>query len=154
MQMPTLHCWFALMDVCKDCSLQHVNFAIQKIQIPRYTQTPDVVRWNGNLEGVYTAASGYQWLGVESKGWGTAEKTSWIWRAKIPAKMQWIIWLISKDVLLVNVLRFHRGLSDSLGCPRCSATHETILHYLKDCPFAKEKGDLVAPWFMWLSLLY
>ncbi|KAK7245668.1 hypothetical protein RIF29_40516 [Crotalaria pallida] len=82
---------------------------IQNIQIPKYTQTPDVVRWNGNLEGVYTAASGYQWLGIQSK-----------------------------DALPVDVLGFHRGLSVSSGCPHCSASHETILHCLRDCPFAKE----------------
>ncbi|KAK7250875.1 hypothetical protein RIF29_33612 [Crotalaria pallida] len=88
-----------------------VKELIQYIPIPTLSQIDDVVRWGGSTDGLYTVASAYHWLGIESRGWSTVNSSSWLWRVKIPAKIQWITWLVTKDALPVNLLRFHRGLS-------------------------------------------
>ncbi|KAK7267726.1 hypothetical protein RIF29_20404 [Crotalaria pallida] len=66
-----------------------------------------------STDGLYIVASAYHWLGIESRGGSTVNSSSWLWRVKIPAKIQWITWLVTKDALpIVNMFRSdYRGLS-------------------------------------------
>ncbi|KAK7259372.1 hypothetical protein RIF29_24979 [Crotalaria pallida] len=46
-----------------------------------------------------------------TRGWSTNNRLPWLWRAKIPSKIQRIAWLVTKDAVPVNVMRFRQGLS-------------------------------------------
>ncbi|KAK7246514.1 hypothetical protein RIF29_41383 [Crotalaria pallida] len=99
----------------------------------------DSVVWLGNSDGSYTVSSAYRWLGVTVKNWhSNPDSASWVWKVKIPAKIQFFAWLVMLSALPTNELRCNRGLAASAACSRCSCTSESVSHVLRDCPHAHE----------------
>ncbi|KAI4351147.1 hypothetical protein L6164_005530 [Bauhinia variegata] len=74
------------------------------------SQPEDAFIWKDNLDGEYTASSGYKWLrerldaGVISSSW------TCIWRWKIPEKIRFFVWLLCHGFIPTNHLQHHRGL--------------------------------------------
>lgn len=69
----------------------------------------------------------------QRSNWDLNVDQSWIWKLGAPAKVQFIIWLVSQNGLPTNSLRFVRGLANSSQCNRCSNTLEDPIHCLRDC---------------------
>ncbi|RHN57049.1 putative reverse transcriptase zinc-binding domain-containing protein [Medicago truncatula] len=74
----------------------------------------------------------------EKRGWDPNCDMRWIWRLKVPAKIQHFIWLCSYNALPTNVCRHYCNMATSPGCTRCSSLMEDHLHCLRDCPHSKE----------------
>lgn len=93
--------------------------------------------WDGNRNGIYTAASAYHWLLSHQRNLPQNQDCKWIWKTCAPAKVQFVIWLVSHEALPTNHLRHRRGLANP-GCQRCSGYREDILHILRDCPHSRD----------------
>ncbi|KAK7287390.1 hypothetical protein RIF29_00663 [Crotalaria pallida] len=98
----------------------------------------DAIIWCEDVRGVYSAASGYLWLGKNYRDWNVTPNFSWIWRTNTQRKIQFLGWLIGQGALPTNSLRFQRHMADSAKSSHCSATNENILHALRDCPHSLE----------------
>jgi hypothetical protein len=57
-----------------------------------------------------------------------------LWKKlRVPEKVKFLLWLIFHDASPTNLLRYDRTLSQSMSCPRCSISIETVLHCLPGC---------------------
>jgi hypothetical protein len=63
---------------------------------------------------------------------------NWLWRLKVPAKLQHFLWLCFHNALPINARRHHCNMVASPSCTRCSSPIEDILHCLRDCPHSIE----------------
>jgi len=63
---------------------------------------------------------------------------NWLWRLKVPAKLQHFLWLCFHNALPINTCRNHCNMVASPSCTRCSSPIEDILHCLRDCPHSRE----------------
>ncbi|CAH9131175.1 unnamed protein product [Cuscuta epithymum] len=64
------------------------------------------------------------------------EDWSWVWKIRTCEKVRCFLWLVMKNKLLTNVERGKRHISEDTVCPLCNEDEETVLHIIRDCPFA------------------
>jgi len=62
----------------------------------------------------------------------------WIWRLKVPYRIQMFIWLIHQGKLLTNNEHFKRHLTSNPYCERCFENIEDLHHVFRFCPRAQE----------------
>jgi len=96
----------------------------------------DTFVWSPNINGVYTAKSGYHWLLSHSNNNNTASASiswNWIWSLRLPEKFKFFIWLACHDVVPTLALLSHRNIAKSDQCNRCGQHVETLMHCIRDC---------------------
>lgn len=49
-----------------------------------------------------------------------------------------MLWRATSDVVAVTTRLQHRGMQVDTTCPLCRASPETLIHMLRDCPFARK----------------
>ena len=59
-----------------------------------------------------------------------------VWSLVAPERVCVFLWLVSHQVIMTNMERKRRHLSDNGVCSLCKNGDETILHVLRDCPAA------------------
>lgn len=98
------------------------------------------------MSGTYSAGSGYKWLieTHEETGIGlgidhdeAGNRWGWIWKLRAPFKVCFLIWLIARDALPTNSLRYRRRMAESPTCSRCRLYPESEFHCLRDCYYAR-----------------
>jgi len=102
-----------------------------------YERVEDTIIWNQNINGVYTAKSGYSWLLCNSESDTNPSSTftwSWIWKLKIHEKL--LVWLTCHNAVPTLSLLHHYHIAPSTTFSRCGDDDETILHCLHDCRFS------------------
>ncbi|CAN1128972.1 Putative ribonuclease H protein At1g65750 [Linum perenne] len=72
-------------------------------------------------------------------------EASWdlVWKWKGPARVQFFLWLVAHEKLLTNLERKRRLLCNDSGCARCGQPEESVLHVVRDCPFAASTWDVL-----------
>jgi hypothetical protein len=94
----------------------------------------DRISWAGSTSGIYEARSGYIWLLTREKEFREDNSWRFSWKKlRVPEKVKFLLWLIFHDASPTNLLRYDRTLSQSMSCPRCSISIETVLHCLPGC---------------------
>ena len=68
-----------------------------------------------------------------SKLWGV---TYWLWKFDTIPKIKHYIWLFYHNSVPIWQVIAARGISCNTSCPLCQSQEESILHLLRDCPFA------------------
>jgi len=63
---------------------------------------------------------------------------NWLWRLKVPAKIQHFQQLCFHNALPINARWHHCNMIASSSCTRCSSPIEDILQCLRDCPHSRE----------------
>ena len=63
---------------------------------------------------------------------------NWLWRLKVPLKLQHFLWLCFHNALPINARRHHCNKVVSPSCNCWSSPIEDILHCLRDCPHSRE----------------
>jgi hypothetical protein len=81
----------------------------------------DVWTWRHAKKGKYTCSSGYHWLLQQNRDWNVNCNMNWLWRLKVPAKLQHFLWLCFHNVLPINARRHHCNMVASPSCTRCSS---------------------------------
>ena len=96
----------------------------------------DTFVWSPNINDVYTAKSGYNWLLSQSTSNFTASTSLswiWIWLLRLPEKFKFFIWLACHDAVSTLSLLRHRNIAHSDQCTRCGQHVETFIHCIRDC---------------------
>ena len=63
-------------------------------------------------------------------------KGSWIWKIDSLLRICHFLWLCHHNNVLVREVIASRGIECEAMCPLCNFDVETIIHMLRDCPFA------------------
>jgi ribonuclease HI len=124
----------------------HVVESIESRLLHLNADIPDSFTWKGNMDGLYNAKTGYQWLTRHANLAAMPDidgSWKWIWRVAAPEKLKFLIWTACHHSLPTRTMLHNRGMLQSASCPRCPMEPESILHCLRDCAFAKQ---------LWLSL--
>ena len=61
---------------------------------------------------------------------------NWVWKVDIWPKISSFLWLCHHNSVPVRQVVAARGINCDTTCPLCNNQEETILHLLRDCPFA------------------
>jgi len=68
-----------------------------------------------------------------------------IWKAFIPQRIRFFLWLVGHDCIMSNKNRARRGLTVDPSCQNCPGIDETTLHILRDCPIARVIWEKLVP---------
>ncbi|KAK7269581.1 hypothetical protein RIF29_22313 [Crotalaria pallida] len=94
---------------------------------------PDCITWKGALNGVYTAKSGYAWLIENDMVHQNFSSWNWIWKLRVPYRLNFFLWLVCHHAIPTNTLRWKRRCAHQDVCERCGIDAETVFHCLRDC---------------------
>jgi len=95
----------------------------------------DEISWKGTQDGAFTVRSAYSLLqGDVGDRPNMGSFFNRIWKLITPERVRVFIWLVSQNVIMTNVERVRRHLSENAICSVCNGAEETILHVLRDCP--------------------
>lgn len=103
------------------------------------TEKPDRRIWRNNNNGQFTVASASRLGSFEKPKWVAA----YLWKVKLPPRIQLFAWLLSHNRLLTNVNRYHCHLTNSDICGVCVTGPEYMEHTFRTCCNASQ---------VWLSL--
>lgn len=114
---------------------QTVRLRLMSVVVDRVTGASDRMSWSESSDGMFTVRSAYQMLTRDEEERPNMEKFfTRVWRLLVPERVRVFLWLATHQVLMTNVERRKRHLSDSGLCQVCKSGEETILHILRDCP--------------------
>lgn len=119
---------------------QKITDFINNTHIKFNDRVKDTFIWQHNINGTYTAKSGYAWLLESSNPTAIPTKMSswsWIWKLKIPEKFKLLIWLACHNAVPTLSLLQDRHIAPSATCSRCGEDDETLMHCLRDCNYSK-----------------
>ena len=102
---------------------------VRNLNLPN---APDSVYWYLNKSGKYTTKSMYKWLEKPLSGCNYR----WIWKAKIPLKIQIFLWQLSQDAVLTRQVMRHRKWPGNPVCSFCQQI-ETSQHLFFECSVAR-----------------
>ncbi|CAA7019726.1 unnamed protein product [Microthlaspi erraticum] len=68
-----------------------------------------------------------------------------VWRVAAPERVCLFLWLVSHQVIMTNVERKRRHLSDSDVCSVCKGDFKTIMHVLRDFPAMAGIWERIVP---------
>lgn len=114
---------------------QTVRLRLMSVVVDRVTGASDRMSWSESSDGMFTVRSAYQMLTRDEEERQNMEKFfTRVWMLLVPERVRVFLWLATHQVLMTNVERRRRHLSDSGLCQVCKSGEETILHILRDCP--------------------
>ncbi|GLT81968.1 hypothetical protein SLE2022_003890 [Rubroshorea leprosula] len=107
----------------------HVVAQILATPLPAFGQQSDKVFWSGLPDGSFSVKSAFhllqqQHVSLTQQG----ENWRWIWKLKCTERIKMFVWLLRKNRVLTNSVRFARHFAASPICPRCEQSPETPLH--------------------------
>ena len=91
--------------------------------------------WKFSRDGKFNMASAYALINFEELN-PQAFMGSWVWKLDIWPKVSSFLWLCHHNNVPVRQVIAARGINCNTTCPLCKNQEESILHLLKDCPFA------------------
>ena len=104
-------------------------FAVVKTLVQHLGE--DLVAWFPYPSGKFSIKSAFSVVNNDSSEDHSLFRK--VWKVQAPQRLRSFLWLVSREALLTNQKRFHRGmtLSNSYDC--CGTHQETVLHVLRDC---------------------
>ena len=96
----------------------------------------DRLTWIGDNRGDFDLKSAYA-MAIDCKVGDDKFSGTWVWKLKTLPRIKTFIWKCLHQSIGVGVCLVQRCLSESEVCPLCNNEAESILHRLRDCPFAR-----------------
>lgn len=129
-------------DGCEDEELDQLKETLKDCEL---TDKPDGWRWNLVSNGIFSVGSMRR--AIENSYLGMGEKET-IWITLTPPKVNIFMWRVMLDRVPTrdNLNKMKLDLN-SLLCPVCGFTTETINHVLFDCPAAIEVWKFIERWW-------
>ncbi|CAL2260807.1 unnamed protein product [Prunus armeniaca] len=95
----------------------------------------DTQIWHASSNCVFSVKTAYK-LFFAGPSW---PESSWtfLWKLKIPPKLQIFFWLASQSKILSNEYRVRRQLAIDSSCGLCDWPVESVLHIFRDCERAQ-----------------
>ena len=95
----------------------------------------DSLVWKFSQNGEFNNASAYDLARPEDTS-PHSFSGYWLWKFDTIQKIKHFIWLCYHNSILVRQVIATRGISCNTSCPLCQSQEESIVHPLRDCPFA------------------
>ena len=112
-----------------------VRLRLAAVVVDEVTGARDRFSWNGSLDGQFSVRSAYRVLTTDDSPKQDLRKLfDSVWKVVAPERVKVFLWLGVNQVIMTNIERQRRHLSDSGICQVCKGGEETILHVLRDCP--------------------
>ena len=110
-----------------------------------FGEKEDTLIWKLSQNGEFSAASAYN-LARNGGASPCIFSGEWLWKIDTIPKIQHFIWLYLHSSVPVRKMLANRGITSQKACPICQNQEESIIHLLRDCPFAtKFWKDLGTP---------
>ena len=100
-----------------------------------YGEKEDTLAWKYSKDGDFSATSAYDLASAKDKGLQSFSG-KWLWKLDTLPKIKHFIWLCFHHSVPVRQILNTRGISCNTCCPLCQCQDESIIHLLRDCPFA------------------
>ncbi|CAA7033157.1 unnamed protein product [Microthlaspi erraticum] len=114
---------------------ENSKLELMAVVVDHVTGASDRLAWKGNADGEFSVTSAYQLVTRETLPLPNMESFfDRVWRVAVPERVRVFIWLVSQQVIMTNVERRRRHLSDTDVCSVCKGDFETLIHILRDCP--------------------
>ncbi|KAG7555110.1 Reverse transcriptase domain [Arabidopsis suecica] len=114
---------------------ENLKLRFTAVVLDEVTGAKDRLSWAGNADGNFTVKSAYVLLTRDSSPKQSMERFfDHIWRVMAPERVRCFLWLAANQVIMTNMERARRHLSDTGLCSVCRSGEETIIHVLRDCP--------------------
>ncbi|KAK1361185.1 hypothetical protein POM88_045659 [Heracleum sosnowskyi] len=100
------------------------------------------------VDGSYTAANSYEFLAKESDD--TKVEWNFIWKYRIPPKVQIVLWKFFKKILPTSSFlagRIGPRFAGSRVCKWCNRDEETQMHLFWKCEVAQWAWNFVSTWW-------
>ena len=109
---------------------------IQALHIQAFGEKDDSLMWKLSHDGEFSMALAY-FLAIAELPKPPPFMDCWIWRVDTLPKIKHFFWLCNHGSVPVRQVIKARGINCNGICPLCSVQEETILHFLRDCPIAR-----------------
>ena len=99
------------------------------------TTYDDKIVWASSPSGAFEAKNAY----LIAKGDSTHQSHfagSWIWKLDSLPKIQHFLWKCHWQSIPIKEVLAGRGYIGDVTCQLCNGKRETIIHLLRDCPYA------------------
>lgn len=107
---------------------------LPSVVIDDVTGARDRMSWGESTEGLFSVKSAYASLTRDAVPRPNMEALySRVWRLVAPERVRVFLWMVTHQVIMTNMERKRRHLSDNGVCQLCKNGDETILHALRDC---------------------
>lgn len=113
----------------------HTMLILGAVVIDEFTRVVDRLSWKPSPDGQFTVKSAYDFVTCdETPRQGMRSFFERIWKVTVTERARCFLWLVSHQVIMTNVERARRHISDTNVCQVCKDGIETIIHALRDCP--------------------
>ncbi|GLU12078.1 hypothetical protein SLE2022_287860 [Rubroshorea leprosula] len=97
----------------------------------------DKIVWRFSDDGFFSVKSAFHQILLQKEPIPLQDQCwKWVWKLRCSERVRMFVWLLLRNRVLTNAVRYERHLAASSTCPRCGGESETALHLLRDCPFA------------------
>ena len=100
-----------------------------------FGEKEDSLVWKFSQNGEFSTASAYDLARLEDTN-PHSFSGYWLWKFDTIQKIKHFIWLCYHNSIPVRQVIATRGISCNTTCPLCQSQEESIVHSLRDCPFA------------------
>ncbi|KAL9831279.1 putative ribonuclease H domain, reverse transcriptase zinc-binding domain-containing protein [Arabidopsis thaliana] len=105
------------------------------IVVDNFTGARDRLSWGESPDGKFTVSSAYSFVTQDLCPRQDMESFyRWVWKGVAPERVRTFLWMVSKQIIMINLERARRHICDSDICTVCKGGIETIIHVLRDCP--------------------
>ncbi|KAG7591715.1 Zinc finger CCHC-type [Arabidopsis thaliana x Arabidopsis arenosa] len=112
-----------------------IRLRLTAVVIDNITGAKDRISWGENMDGNFTIKSAYDFLMRDSTSRQDQRPLfDRVWKMVAPERVKVFFWLGVNQVIMTNMERHRRHLSDTGICQVCKGGEETIIHVLRDCP--------------------
>lgn len=127
-------------------SWHSISFALLNQLLAAIKATPisflalyeDCLTWSSSSSGAFEFKEAYRLARLEGiNDQARPFEGEWIWKTPTIAKIKCFLWRCHHNSILVHAILTSRGMDILPSCPICNDAPETILHVLRDYPFAQ-----------------
>nr|ABW81175.1 non-LTR retrotransposon transposase [Arabidopsis cebennensis] len=112
-----------------------IRLRLKAVVVDNITGVRDRLSWGESLDGKFTVKSAYSSLMKDNTPRSDLSRMyDRVWKVIAPERVKIFLWLGVHQVIMTNMERQRRHLSDTGICQVCKGGDETIIHILRDCP--------------------
>ncbi|CAA7023532.1 unnamed protein product [Microthlaspi erraticum] len=125
---------------------EETRLQLMSVVLDEYTGGIDRVSWGHTLDGEFSVKSAYTFLTRDiTPGPSMNALFTRVWQVIASERTRVFLWLVARQVIMTNMERQRRHLSDTGICQVCKGGEETILHVLRDCPAMSGIWNRIVP---------
>ncbi|RYR06915.1 hypothetical protein Ahy_B05g074232 [Arachis hypogaea] len=108
---------------------------IVTISSPSPWKEADYIAWGPSSDGQFSIKIAYQNHRDTQVTPNKNFQLVWMWQG--PKRVRTFLWPVTHNAILTNVEKSCRHLTTDDACPQCRQNEESILHFLRDCFYAR-----------------